>query len=257
MPVPERRAKATARSPLLKPSSEEHSFEDSERSTLPSAQPSARQVRHKGGRSLPQSPVGRWSLAEEVRRLDGLQSNLMQWTFANCLAEQAFRRSTQRLEEEVFDRSLQVCDLLQETLQLKNEAADRPKAKLLKQVLAVEADFLCPLEEDILQTSEYMQELETAALSSLHRLPLEMDEKVLGRALGVAHLSLARIHQHFDEILPDVPGLREAAGGLLELVQEERAEVLEALLHLSKLRSLYEEEKALLFEPADESSASY
>lgn len=203
----------------------------SDRSTVPSSRVSARPCRQ---------AVSHWDRSTELREVELLKSNLLQWTLLNGEAERVEGVYRRKLEEETFDRGKQVLEMLSATLKLQLDADQHQRAELLRDLVDQEAAQLVPLEEAILHTSDYLLDLQTAALHSLNRLPLEVGpEKVVFQRLRTAKHCLDRIYTRLKEFNPASEKLLGLAQGLGEVLEAERAEVVQALLYFTQLRSLY------------------
>lgn len=227
-------------------------FEDSERSTLPSAVSTARQLLHspKALESQVQRPIQR-----ELEDLTALQSTLLQWHFANALAERTEGRFTRRVEEEVYDRGVQIVQLQEETEREKSRLKAALQRKLLDEALSLEVETLQPHEDDILKTAEYLIEAQTATKGAVTRVPLAGDEEALYEALVAADHSLGRVYALVGGEQEGTEALVQPCHRLAEAVSEEREEIINCHFLLSTLRKLYEEEKEAVAATAQRESS--
>lgn len=203
----------------------------SDRSTVPSSRVSSRPCKQ---------AATHWCRSAELREIELLKSNLLQWTLLNGEAERAEGRYRRKLEEETFDRGKQVLELLPASLKSQLDADQQQRAEHLQDRVDLEAALLVPLEEAILHTSDYLLDLQTAALHSLNRLPLEVgSEKMVFQRLRTAKHCLDRIYTRLREFNPASEELLGLAQGLGEVLEAERAEVVQALLYFTQLSPLY------------------
>jgi hypothetical protein len=169
-----------------------------------------------------------------------MKSQLLQWTLLNGEAARAENRYRRRLEEETFDRGKQVLEMLPERLKFELDADQTQRTKLLYDVVDLESAHLSSLEEEILQASDYILDLQTASLRSLNRLSVDIGpEKVVFERLRTAKHSLDRIYTRLREFNPASEELLGLAEGLGETLEEERTEIVQAMLCFTQLRSLY------------------
>lgn len=217
-------------------------FTDSERSTLPSAVSSARQRMH--------SPKVLESLYQDLRPihkeladLNLLQSTLLQWNYANALAERTDSRLSRRIEEEVYEHGLQLVQLLEEVQKEESRLKAALQGQLLDQALSMETEALEPNEEDVLKAAEYLIEVQTATKGAITRVPLAGDAEELQKSLSSAGHSLDRVTVLIEEEAPSTIELIQPSQRLAEAVAEEREEIINSHFLLNTLRKLYEEEK--------------
>ena len=207
----------------------------SDRSTLPSSRVSARPSK------LPvKFEAIDWDRSGELREIELMKSQLLQWTLLNGEAARAENRYRRRLEEETFDRGKQVLEMLPERLKLDLDADQAQRTKLLYDVVDLESTHLSSLEEEILQASDYILDLQTASLRSLNRLSVDIGpEKFVFDRLRTAKHCLERIYTRLREFNPASEELLGLAEGLGETLEEERTEIVQAMLCFAHLRSLY------------------
>ena len=229
-------------------------FEDSERSTLPSAVSTARQLLH-SPKALEALVQVQRPIQRELQDLTALQSVLLQWHFANALAERTEGRLTRRVEEEVYDRGVQIVQLQEETETEKSRLKAVLQRKLLDAALSVEVETLQPHEDDILKTAEYLIEAQTATKGAVTRVPLAGDEEALYEALVTAEHSLGRVYALVGGEQAGTEALVQPSQRLAEAVSEEREEIINCHFLLSTLRKLYEEEKEAVAGTAQKESS--
>ena len=222
------------------------SFEDSERSTLPS-------VIHSGfstARQLLSSPRAKQFVSEELpplkkelQSLDALQSILLQWQFVNAYAERTEAVFTQKIEEEIYDRGVQVADLQEDVLQGVSQLRDREQSNLLAHVLDMEVDALETADSEIMKSAEYLQQVQVASKAALNRVSLQGDSASLLDSLRTAEHSLERMFSFVADESPDTVALADPSKHLADVIEEEREEVINSYVLLTELRKLYEHEK--------------
>ena len=229
-------------------------FEDSERSTLPSAVSTARQLLHSPkvlqSLSQDQCPIKR-----ELEDLTMLQSLLLQWHFANACAERTEGRFTRRVEEEVYDRGVQLVQLQEEVETEKSRLKAVLQQKLLDEALGMEVETLQSNEDDILKTAEYLIEVQAATKGAITRVPLAGDAEALYESLVTADHSLERVYGLVEGEQSGTEALVEPCHRLAEAVSEEREEIINSHFLLSTLRKLYEEEKEAIAATAQKESS--
>lgn len=238
--------KPTHRPPPAKdpPAALNHSFESAESASLNSTRP-------------PLKPATRTPRASEVRPLKSelrdmelLQSQLLQWSFANALAESSSRVLTAKAEDDLFDRGQQLIELKKQANALGADLLARRQTRLLDEVLTLEYSSLKPVESHLVDLADPLKELEKAVYYSLHRLKL--GEKVAVEPLELLE-GLRRSKTSLQEIVAkvkpeseEVMQLTERMKCLAELVGVEREEVARGAELLEELRKLCGEERGEL-----------
>lgn len=238
--------KPTLRPPPAKdpPAALNHSFESAEsaplNSTRPPLKPAIRTPRPSEVRPL----------KSELRDLELLQSQVLQWHFANALAESSSRVLAAKAEEDLFDRGQQLIELKKQANALGTDLLARRQTRLLDEVLTLEYSSLKPVESSLLDMAEPLKELEKAVYYSLHRLRL--GEKVaveplqLMDGLRSSKVSLAEIVTKVKPESEEVMQLTERMKCLAKLVGAEREEVARGVGQLEELRKLCGEERGEL-----------
>jgi hypothetical protein len=189
-------------------------------------------------------------LKQEVRELENLSSLLLQWSYANCLAEQAYHQQSERANEEMYDRGKQILDLKSQIINLRAEVKAKEETKLLDSVLSLEYSSLKSIEEDLNTVSGYLEELETAAYNTMNRLPLGEDVVVdpssLLESINQAAHTLNRITDLVNPDSQTIEGMLELLCDFGKTLEDEREEVAKSYILLDELSKLYNEEKSLV-----------
>lgn len=220
-------------------STERASLESADISTLPST---------RSKKFLPKPSMK--PLKQEVRELENLSSLLLQWSYANCLAEQAYHQQSERANEEMYDRGKQILDLKSQIINLRAEVKAKEETKLLDSVLSLEYSSLKSIEEDLNTVSGYLEELETAAYNTMNRLPLGEDVVVdpssLLESINQAAHTLNRITDLVNPDSQTIEGMLELLCDFGKTLEDEREEVAKSYILLDELSKLYNEEKSLV-----------
>ena len=226
------------------PAALNHSFESAEsaslNSTRPPLKPAARTPRASEVRPL----------KSELRDLELLQSQLLQWSFANALAEASSRLLTAKAEEDLFDRGQQLIELKKQANALGTDLSAKRQTRLLDEVLTLEYSSLKPVESSLVDMAEPLKELEKAVYYSLHRLrlgervavePLKLLEELRESQVSLGEI-VAKVKPESEEVMQ----LTERMKCLADLVGSEREEVARGAAQLEDLRKLCGEERGAL-----------
>lgn len=226
------------------PAALNHSFESAESASLNSTRPPL-----KPAVRTPRASEVR-PLKSELRDLELLQSQLLQWSFANALAEANSRLLTARAEEDLFDRGQQIIELKKQANALGTDLSARRQTRLLDEVLTLEYSSLKPVESSLVDMAEPLKELEKAVYYSLHRLrlgervavePLKLLEELRESQVSLGEI-VAKVKPESEEVMQ----LTERMKCLADLVGSEREEVARGAAQLEDLRKLCGEERGAL-----------
>lgn len=168
------------------------------------------------------------TLKHELKNLDMLQTMLYQWAYALGLAEQCFCLQSEKSYEQLYDRGQQIVELKKTVIGLSTEIEAREKTHMLDDVLSMEYSSLKAVEDDILLSSAYLQEIENAAYFSLHRLRLDeniiVSPSELLKELEKAKEALRQIENSIDPEAQEIKKLGQEVQEFLEILNEELKE---------------------------------
>mmetsp|Transcript_8316 Transcript_8316/g.8204 ORF Transcript_8316/g.8204 Transcript_8316/m.8204 type:complete len:157 (+) Transcript_8316:371-841(+) len=141
-------------------------------------------------------------------------------------------------------------------MSISSDIAAREKTKLLDDVLSMEYSSLKAVEDDILMTSAYLQELENASYFTLHKMKLGENVIVspseLLNCLEKASLTLKQIQTLIDPEAQEIKNLGIEIEEFLNVVTEEQKEIERNEQLVTELQRLYDKEKIMIAEMAIE-----
>ncbi|CAG9328192.1 unnamed protein product [Blepharisma stoltei] len=196
------------------------------------------------------------TIKHELKNLDFLQTILYQWAYALGLAQQCYDIQFLKASDQFSDRCQQLVELKKTVMSLSSDIAAREKTKLLDDVLSMEYSSLKAVEDDILMTSAYLQELENASYFTLHKMKLGENVIVspseLINCLEKASLTLKQIQTLIDPEAQEIKNLGMEIEEFLNVVTEEQKEIERNEQLVAELQRLYDKEKIIIAEMAIE-----
>mmetsp|Transcript_34002 Transcript_34002/g.59261 ORF Transcript_34002/g.59261 Transcript_34002/m.59261 type:complete len:340 (+) Transcript_34002:2122-3141(+) len=206
-----------------------------------------------GSTSLKTTPRVK-TLKQELKELEGMQSLLIEWVYANALVNQTIAQQKENAEQEIYDRGLQLMDLKQKLMDVEYNCKATEQTKLLDTVLHLEYATLQKSEDDLLTSSSYLGDVERTLSQASNRLALGegviIDPSLLQEGIGAAAGVLDQIKEMLSEDSAELEMLATDITDLSTIMRDECSEIhnfqslLEKVLKLSSLERSSIVEKA-------------
>ena len=189
-------------------------------------------------------------LQGELKELDILRTLLMQWSFANSVAETALARQSEEAKEQIADRGRQIVDLKKQQLSLMAEHSAREKTQLVDEVLNLEYGKLQSRQDTILMSAAYLEDIENLAKNSLERVIVGEGVVISPyeclSAIDNANSAMKAIYGRLEDDIKSFRDLAQQMETLDFIVKEEMQELEESKELKGKVEDLSEEYKLLV-----------
>jgi hypothetical protein len=194
------------------------------------------------------------TLKQELKELEGLQSLLTQWTFANALCSEVVSLQKENAEQAIYDRGLQVMELKEKLMDIEANSKAAEQTKLLDTVLTMEYAVLQRSEDDLLTSSAYLADVERALGQASNRLALGegviVDPTLLQEGIVTAVGFLDEIRDMLSEDSSELGLLAANITELTAIMEQERSEIQNFQNLLGQALQLSNQERGGLVERA-------